>query len=158
MCGCKSSNPPSGHASGMERLRRPFLIPAFLPISSPDATLPPTPCLCRTYVLFSHLKRLSLPSKPHQATTLDQGGPVTFESQTTRSHVASAARSAATLTVLFLASIVAPWIPALASTYVGAPWQLTAASVGWAAVWYGWLAAQVRTPRSQAASEEGGNG
>lgn len=83
---------------------------------------------------------------------------MTFETQTTGSRVARGARSAATLTVLFLASIVAPWVPALASTYFGAPWQLTAASVGWAAVWYGWLAAQVRTPRSQAVSTEGGNG
>ncbi len=72
------------------------------------------------------------------------------------SNPANIARALADLTALLLAGVIVPWTPFLASTYLGAPWQLTAIAAGWAAVWYAWVAAQVRNARPQSRPSDGG--
>ena len=72
------------------------------------------------------------------------------------SNPANIARALADLAALFLAGVLVPWTPVLASTYLGAPWQATAIAAGWAVVWHVWLAAQVRAARPQSRPSDGG--
>ena len=147
--------PPGQSSSGLNPVRCPGHPCASAPLLNKNVCAivtasPPEPA--------SASDRSASPAYRAGATLSCKGKaqPLNSPTPTHSSNLANIARALADLVALLLAAVIVPWTPFLASTYLGAPWQATAVAAGWAAVWYVWVAAQVRATQPKSRPSDGG--